>query len=190
MRAAQSNRDRVHTASLEDLWRPVLKRDVLSEFIEKARGLLELFDIVVKSFHPQSMMHSLNWTPSGEWCSRLGRTRELSESLHREVHIGHVECRRQHNGIGRLLRLNALRHRTAPSHFALADLFGVDSRHIFVVNRFCPLVLQAGLALLMCLVEVNLVKGGYQNKMRERQQHRLEANDRIDFEFRVVMTAS
>ena len=155
----------------------------------RKRKLLELFDVVVKSFHPQSMMHSLNWTPV-DWFSRLGQTRKLSESLHRELHIGHVECRRQHIGIGRLLRLNELRHSTAPFHFALADFLGVDSRHIFVVNRLCPLVSQAGLALLVCLVEVNFVNAGYQNKVRERQQHRLEAGDRIDFEFRVVMTAS
>ena len=43
--------------------------------------------------------------------------------------------------------------------------------------------------MLVSLVDANLVTAGYQNKMRERQQHRLEAGDRSDFEFRVVMTA-
>ena len=33
------------------------------------------------------------------------------------------------------------------------------------------------------------MKAGYQNKVRERQQRRLEAGNRSDFEFRVVMTA-
>ena len=78
------SRSRAYTAALEDLWRPILKRVVPSDPVEKARGLLELFDGVVKSFHPQLMSHSSNWTPAGDWYSRLGRARELSESLHLE----------------------------------------------------------------------------------------------------------
>ena len=41
----------------------------------------------------------------------------------------------------------------------------------------------------MCLVDANLVNAGYQNEVRERQKHRLEAGDQSDFEFRLVMTA-
>ena len=41
----------------------------------------------------------------------------------------------------------------------------------------------------MCLVDATLLNAGYQNEVRERQQHRLEAGDRSDFEYRVVMTA-
>ena len=78
------SRSRAYTAALEDLWRPILKRVVPSDPVEKARGLLELFDGVVKSFHPQLMSHSSNWTPAGDWYSRLVRARELSESLHLE----------------------------------------------------------------------------------------------------------
>ena len=47
VRAAQSGRDRAHTAPLEDLRRPILKRGVPSDPAEKARGQLELFDGVV-----------------------------------------------------------------------------------------------------------------------------------------------
>ena len=43
--------------------------------------------------------------------------------------------------------------------------------------------------MLVCLVYANLVNAGYQNEVRERQQRLLEAGDRSDFEFRVVMTA-
>ena len=81
------------------------------------------------------------------------------------------------------------RRGTATFHFALAELPNVDSRRVFVTNRLCRLVPQAGLALLVCLVEPNFVNAGYQNELRERQQRRLEAGDRSDFEFRVVMTA-
>ena len=77
---------------------------------------------------------------------------------------------------------------TAPFHFALAELPGVDSRRIVVVNRLCRLVPQAGLALLVCFVEANLVNAGNQNEVRERQQRRLEACHR-NVKFRVVMTA-
>ena len=41
----------------------------------------------------------------------------------------------------------------------------------------------------MCLVDANLVNAGYQNEVRERQQRRLEAGDRSDFEFHVGITA-
>ena len=106
------------------------------------------------------MTHSLNWTPAGDWYSRLGRTRELSELLHLELQIGHVESRRQRYGIGRHVRQNEPRRCTAPFHFVLTELPGVDSRRIFVFNRFCRLVPKAKLALLMCLVEANFVNAG------------------------------
>ena len=147
-----------------------------------------MFDGVVKSFHPQPMTHSSNWTPAGDWYSRLGRTCELSESLHLELQFGQGESQRQRYGAGRLLRVNEPRRGTAPFHFALAELPGVDSRRVIVTNRLCRLVLQAGLTLLVYLVDANLVNAGYQNEVRERQQRRLEAGDRSDFEFRVVMT--
>ena len=100
------SRSRAYTAPLEDLWRPILKRVVLSDPVEKARGLIELFNGVVKLFHSQSMMHSSNWTPAGDWYSRLGLTRELSQSLHLELQIGHVKSRRQRYGAERMLQLN------------------------------------------------------------------------------------
>ena len=183
------SRSRAYTAPLEDLWRPILKRVVSSDPVEKARGLLELFDGVVKTFHLQPMSHSSNWTLAGDWYSRLDRTRELSDSLHLELQFGGVESRRQRYGAGRLLRLNEPRRGTAPFHFALAELLGVDLRRVLVKNGLCRLVPQAGLALLVCLVDANLVTAGYHNEERERQQHRLEAGDRSDFEFRDVMTA-
>ena len=99
------SRSRAYTAPLEDLWRPILKRVVSSDPVEKARGLLELFDGVVKSFHPQPMSHSSNLTPAGDWYSRLGRTHELSKSLHLELQFGQVVSRRQRYGAERLLRL-------------------------------------------------------------------------------------
>ena len=133
------------------------------------------------------MTHSSNWTPANDWYSRLGRTRELSKSLHLELHFGQVESRRQQYGAGRLLRLNEPCRGTSPFQFTLAELPGVDSRRV-VTNRLCRLVQQAGLALLVCLVDANLLNAGYQ-KVRERQKHRLEAGDRSDFDFRVVMTA-
>ena len=52
------SRSRAYTAFLEDLWRLILKRVVPSDPVENARGLLDLFDGVVKSFHPQPMTHS------------------------------------------------------------------------------------------------------------------------------------
>ena len=88
-----------------------------------------------------------------------------------------------------MLRLNEPRRGNAPFHFALAELPGVDSRRGLVTNRLCRLVPQARLALLVCVVDANLVTSTYQNEVRKRQQHRLEAGDRSDFEFRVVMIA-
>ena len=183
------SRSRAYTAPLEDLWRQILKRVVPSDPVENARGLLELYDGVVKSFHPKPMTHRSNWTPAGDWYSRLGRTRELSKSLHLELQFGQVESRRQRYGAGRLLHLNEPRRGTSPFHLALAELPGVDSRRVLVTNRLCRLVPQAELALLVCLVDANLVNSGYQNEVRERQKHRLEAGDQSDFEFCVVMTA-
>ena len=107
------------------------------------------------------MTHSLNWPPAGDWCFRLGRTRELFELLHLELQIGTVESGRQHYGIEWLARLIEPGRGTATFHYALAELLGVDSRRIFVVNRLCFLVPQTGLALLVCLVDVNLVNAGY-----------------------------
>ena len=46
------SRSRANTAPLEDLWRPILKRVIASDPVVKARRLLELFNGVVKSFHP------------------------------------------------------------------------------------------------------------------------------------------
>ena len=109
--------------------------------------------------------------------------------MHLELQIGHVESRRQRYGIGRHVHLNEPRRGTAPYYFVPAELPGVDSRRIFVVNRLCRLVPQARLPLLVCLVEANLVNAGYQNEVRERQLRRLNAGDWYDFEFRVVMTA-
>ena len=43
--------------------------------------------------------------------------------------------------------------------------------------------------MLVCFVDANSVNAGYQNEVRERQQRRLEAGDRSDFEFCVMMTA-
>lgn len=43
--------------------------------------------------------------------------------------------------------------------------------------------------LIVCLLKANLMYAGYQNEMRVRQQRRLEAGDRYDFELRVVITA-
>ena len=121
------SRSRAYTVTLEDLWRPILKRVVQSDPVETARPLLELFDGVVKSFHPQPMTHSSNWTPAGDWYSRLGRSRELLELLHLELQFGHVEPQRQRYGAGRLPRLNKPRRGTALYHFALSELPGVDS---------------------------------------------------------------
>ena len=44
------SRSRAYTAPLEDLWRPILKRVVPSDLVEKAHELLELFDCAVMSF--------------------------------------------------------------------------------------------------------------------------------------------
>ena len=109
--------------------------------------------------------------------------------MHLELQIIHVESRRQRYGVGRLVRLNEPRRVTVPVHLALAELPGVDTRRLFVDNRLYRLVLQAGLALMVCLVEANLVDAGYQNEVRERQQRRLDAGHRTDFEFLVVITA-
>ena len=87
------------------------------------------------------------------------------------------------------MRLNEPRRGTAPFNFALVDLPGVDTCRVYVVNRLCRLVSHAGLALLVRLLEANLVNAGYQSKVRKRQHRRLEEHDRDDFEFRVVMTA-
>ena len=76
------SRSCAYTVPLEDHWRQILKLVVPSDPVEKARGLLELYHGVVKSFYPQPMTHSSNWTPAGDWYSRLGRTRVLSKSLH------------------------------------------------------------------------------------------------------------
>ena len=43
--------------------------------------------------------------------------------------------------------------------------------------------------MLICFVEANLVNADYHYEVRERQQRRLEAGDRSDFKFRVVMIA-
>ena len=134
------------------------------------------------------MTHSSNWTPAGDLYSRLNRIRELSESLHLELQFCQVESRRQRYGAGRLPRLNVPRWGTAPFNFALAELLGADLRRLLVTNRLCRLVSQAGLALLVCLVDTNLVNAGYQNEVRDRQQRRLGTGDRSDFECRVVMT--
>ena len=182
------SRSRAYTAPLEYLWRPILKRVVLSDPVEKTGGLLELFAGVVKLFHPQPMTHSLDWTSAGDWYSRLGRTRELSESLHLEQQIGHIESQRQRYGIGRLLRLNKPRRCTPPFHFALDKFPGVDSLLVLVVNFICRLVSQAKLPLLVCFLDTNIVHVDNQNEVRKRQQRRLEEGDRSDFEFRVVMT--
>ena len=88
-----------------------------------------------------------------------------------------------------MLRLKEPRCGTAPFYFALALLPGVDSRRFLVTYRLCRFVPQAGLALLACFVDANLVNAGHQNKIRERQQRRLEAGDKSDLDFRVVMTA-
>ena len=114
------SRSRAYTAPIEDFWRLILKCVVSSDPVEKARGLLDLFDNVVKSFYPQPMTHSSNWTPVNDWYSRLNRTRELSMSLHLDLQIGHVESRWQRYGAERLLHLNEFRRGTAPFHFALA----------------------------------------------------------------------
>ena len=54
------SRSRAYTAPYDNLWRPILQRVVPSDSVEKARKLLELFDGVMKSFHPQPMTHSSN----------------------------------------------------------------------------------------------------------------------------------
>ena len=41
-----------YTAPPENLWRPIVKRVVPSDPVERAHGLLKLFDCVVKSFNP------------------------------------------------------------------------------------------------------------------------------------------
>ena len=66
----------------------------------------------------------------------------------------------------RLPPLNERRLSTAPFHVALAELPGVDSRRVLVKNRLCRLVPQAGLALLVCLVDTNLVNATYQTEVR------------------------
>ena len=111
------------------------------------------------------MTHSSNWTPAGDWYSRLGRTRELSESLHLELQFCQVESRRHRYGAGRLPRLNEPLRGTVPLHFALGELPGVDPHRVLVTNRFFRLVPQAGLALLVCFVDTNLVNAGYQNEV-------------------------
>ena len=88
-----------------------------------------------------------------------------------------------------MLHLNEPRRGTAPFTFALAELRGVDLYRVLVTNRFCRLVPQAELVLLVCLVDANIVNADYQNEVRERQQRRFEAGDRSDFEFRVGITA-
>ena len=154
------SRSCAYTAFLKDLWSPILKGVVPSVPVEKARRLLELVDGVVKSFHLRPITHSLNWTPAGDWYSRLGRTRELLESLHLELQTGHVESRRQRYGAGRLPRLNEPRRATAPFYFSLAKLPGVGSHRVLVTNRQCRQVSQAGLAMLVCLVNAKLVNPG------------------------------
>ena len=104
------------------------------------------------------------------------------------MQFGQVESRRQQYGAGLLLRLNEPRRGTSPFHLALAKFPGIDSRLVLVTNRLCRLVPQAEFALLVCIVDANLVNAGYQNEVRERQR-RLKAGDRSDFEFRVLMTA-
>ena len=88
-----------------------------------------------------------------------------------------------------MLRLKEPRCGTAPFYFAFALLPGVDSRRLVVTNRLCRFVPQAGLALLVCLVDANLVNAGHQNEIRKRQQRRLKAGDKSDLDFRVVMIA-
>ena len=132
------------------------------------RADFNLFVGVVKSFDPQLMTHSLNWTTSRDWYTSFGFTRELSESLHLELQIGNDESLRKRYCIGRDVRFFLPRRRIALFYFALAKLPNVDSRRDFVVNRFCRLVTQAGYALLVCLVNANFVDANTQNEVRER----------------------
>ena len=60
------SQSRTYRAIIEDLWQLILKRVVLSNFIEKARGLFDLFNCVVKSLYLQPITHNSNWTPDGD----------------------------------------------------------------------------------------------------------------------------
>ena len=109
-------RSRAYMAPLEDLYHPILKRPVLDSALQRARGLLELFDRIVNSFYeiPLSWSRNPNWVPAGMWYANFDRTRELFESLQLEQEFGDIQPRIPRYAAGRLQHLNAPRHRAVP----------------------------------------------------------------------------
>ena len=94
-------RSRLYIALLKLLWRPILDRVVPVDPIEKARGLIELFDGISHLFRLKPIACNSTWTLAGDWYSNFSRSRELSESLHLERErtqqhsVAHSEIRRR-----------------------------------------------------------------------------------------------
>ena len=150
----RSRRTRV---DLEVLWRPHLGGQVPNDLVDRARGILQLFQRISDSIPRPKTDQVALWVPGFEWFSRPDNVYELATSLILEDRKSRFEERARRVRQAPFGRLNIAPQPVLPFYFRLTNTHVLHHPKLGASNRWLRIAPHLCLALLVMLVGDGLI---------------------------------
>ena len=150
-------RSRRRLVNLKQLWMPLLRTPPSNNPVDRARGMLQLFDRIAKGIPIPPAVDIVHWTPPMEWQSAPHRVVKLNASLRLEVQSSYFEVRAQRALNAAQDRLAAPVRGSAPFSFELCITGTINNGKVATANALMRLLPHPGLALLQMLIESDLI---------------------------------
>ena len=129
------------------------------------------------------------WVPGFEWFSRPDNVYELATSLMLEERKSRFELRSRHVHQAPFGRLNLAPQPASPFYFRLTNTHDLDQPKHVATNRLLRIAPHIGVALLVKLVENDLIAETRQEALRREQTGRHLANDRTTRVYEIAPNA-
>ena len=182
-------RSRRTLVDLEVLWRPHLGGQVPNDLVDRARGILQLFQRISDSIPRPKTDQVAVWVPGFEWFSRPDNVYELATSLMLEERKSRFEERARRVRQAPFGRLNIPPQPASPFYFRLTNTHELDQLKLDATNRLLRIAPHLGLALLVMLVENGLISEARQEALRREQTGRHLANGKSTHVYEIAPNA-
>ena len=137
---------------LEMLWKPHLGGQVSDDLVDRARGIVQLFQRIADSISRPKTDQVTSWVPGFEWFSRPDNVYEMATSLMLEKRKSRFEERSRRVRQVPFGRLNLATLPESPFYFRLTRTHNLDQPKLDASNRLLHIAPHLGLVLLVMLV--------------------------------------
>ena len=170
-------RSRRTLIDLEMLWKPHLAGQVPDDLVDRARGIMQLFQRIADSIPRPKKDQVTSWVPGFEWFSRPYNVYDLATSVILEEGKSRFEERSRRVRQVPFGRLNHAPQPASPLYFRLTLTHDLDQLKLDASNRLLRIAPYFGLVLLVMVFECRLITEARQQALRREQTSRHLAND-------------